>query len=123
MPGSRTTPGRPTLAFDTFVRVAFRLVNGIGTRNCKTIAAKWLACISLSTLRRCPHEQLRITGDDVGHYSFIIRGFYPLLLAGPGALTDFGRTNAAVCAPKDESARTSTRGGHGSIGIVTDRGG
>ena len=44
MPGSLTTPGRPSARVDALVRVAFRTVNGVGTRNCKTLAAQWLAC-------------------------------------------------------------------------------
>src|SRR6266436_1197899 len=43
-------------------------------------------CAPLSTLRRNPRGQLRMTGVDVGRYSFIVRDLHSLLLAGLPAL-------------------------------------
>ena len=43
MPGSATTPGRPGARDGAPVRIAFRDVNGVGTRDCKSFAAQWLA--------------------------------------------------------------------------------
>jgi hypothetical protein len=44
MPGSPTTPGRPSARDDAPVRVAFRQRNSVGTREEPTFAARWLAC-------------------------------------------------------------------------------
>src|SRR6266478_5482807 len=43
-------------------------------------------CAPLSTLRRNPRGQLRMTGVDVDRYSFIVRDLHSLLLAGLPAL-------------------------------------
>lgn len=43
MPGSATTPGRPSTCDSVLVRIAFRLANNVGTRNHKYFAAQWLA--------------------------------------------------------------------------------
>jgi hypothetical protein len=44
MPGSQTTPGRPSACVGALVRIAFRSVYGVGTRDCNSLAAQWLAC-------------------------------------------------------------------------------
>lgn len=44
MPGSATTPGCPFACDDALGHVAFRHLNGVGTRDI-TIAAQWLACV------------------------------------------------------------------------------
>lgn len=44
MPGSATTPGRPSTCDSVLVRIAFRLANNVGTRNHDYFAAQWLAC-------------------------------------------------------------------------------
>ena len=44
MPGSPTTPGRPGTRARAPVRVAFRDLNRVGTRNKTSFAAQWLAC-------------------------------------------------------------------------------
>ena len=43
MPGSKTTPGHPSACDGALARVAFRYVNGVGTRDKQTIVAPWLA--------------------------------------------------------------------------------
>ncbi|TCM51005.1 hypothetical protein C8J36_11011 [Rhizobium sp. PP-F2F-G48] len=43
MPGSATTPGRPSTCDSVLVRIAFRLANNVGTRNHDYFAAQWLA--------------------------------------------------------------------------------
>ena len=44
MPGSPTTPGRPGTRARAPVRVAFRDLNHVGTRDKTSFAAQWLAC-------------------------------------------------------------------------------
>jgi tetratricopeptide (TPR) repeat protein len=44
MPGSPTTPGRPGTRARAPVRVAFRDLKRVGTRNSTSFAAQWLAC-------------------------------------------------------------------------------
>ena len=43
MPGSTTTPGRPSAHVNALERVAFRYTDSVGTRNTFPIAAQWLA--------------------------------------------------------------------------------
>lgn len=43
MPGSTTTPRRPSTCDSVLVRIAFRLANNVGTRNHEYFAARWLA--------------------------------------------------------------------------------
>ncbi len=43
MPGSPTTPGRPSTRAVVLEGVAFRPKNGVGTRDKQTIVAQWLA--------------------------------------------------------------------------------
>src|SRR6516162_485475 len=44
MPGSPTTPGRPGTRARAPLRVAFRDLNRVGTRDLTSFAAQWLAC-------------------------------------------------------------------------------
>src|SRR5882762_623552 len=44
MPGSPTTPGRRGPCDSAPLRVAFRVSDGVGTRNIDLFAAQWLAC-------------------------------------------------------------------------------
>jgi hypothetical protein len=44
MPGSPTTPGRPGTREHAPVRVAFRDLKRVGTRDITSYAAQWLAC-------------------------------------------------------------------------------
>src|SRR5215510_14530528 len=44
MPGSSTTPGRPSACADALGRMAFRYTDSVGTWGKFSIAAQWLAC-------------------------------------------------------------------------------
>jgi hypothetical protein len=44
MPGSSTTPGRPSACAGALGHIAFHYTDSVGTRNQFSIAAQWLAC-------------------------------------------------------------------------------
>ena len=44
MPGSSTTPGRPSACVGALGHFAFRYTDSVGTRDKFSIAAQWLAC-------------------------------------------------------------------------------
>ena len=72
MPGSPTTPGRPSACVDALGHVAFRYTDSVGTRIQFSIAAQWLACTYpcrrfAATLA---DDNARL-GADVVRYSFI----------------------------------------------------
>lgn len=83
MPGSPTTPGRPGTRADAPGRVAFRIANGVGARNCCSFAAQWLAYA-------LPYRRFAGTlagaaarlGAGVVRYSFTVMDLHHLLLAG-----------------------------------------
>jgi hypothetical protein len=83
MPGSPTTPGRSGARAGAPARIAFRVVERVGTQNYPNFAAQWLACA-------LPYRRFACTladadarlGADVGHYSFTVMDFHHLLLAG-----------------------------------------
>ncbi|MGA7167412.1 MAG: hypothetical protein WBX37_26210 [Pseudolabrys sp.] len=83
MPGSSTTPGRLGARVHAPIRVAFRIRNGVGTRDNNLCEAQWLACVLL--YRRFAAV---LTGDcarleaDVVSYSFIVSDLHRLLVAG-----------------------------------------
>jgi len=83
MPGSSTTPGRLDARFHAPTRVAFRIRNGVGTRDKNLCEAQWLACVLL--YRRFAAA---LTGGcarlevDVVSYSFIVSDLHRLLVAG-----------------------------------------
>jgi len=83
MPGSSTTPGRVDTRFHAPKRVAFRIRNGVGTRDKILCEAQWLAYVLL--YRRFAAA---LTGDcarleaDVVSYSFIVSDLHRLLVAG-----------------------------------------
>src|SRR5229473_509342 len=82
MPGSATTPGRSGARAVAPVRVAFRAVNGVGSRD-MPFAAQWLAYAL--PYRRFAHTLASTharLGADVDRYSFIAVDFHHLLLAG-----------------------------------------
>jgi hypothetical protein len=88
MPGSQTSPGQRGACDGAARRVAFRHLNNVGTRNIKSIAAQWLACVLL-----CRRFADTLAGAcarleaNADRYSFIVMDFHHLLLAGlPGAL-------------------------------------
>ena len=45
MPGSATTPGRPSACDSAPVRVAFHVAKRVGTQDYVHFAAQWLACV------------------------------------------------------------------------------
>jgi len=83
MPGSTTTPGRPSARVSALSRLAFRYTDSVGTRNLFSIAAQWLACTY-----PCRRFADILTGAcarlgaDVVRYSFIVEDLHLLLLAG-----------------------------------------
>ena len=88
MPGSLTTPDRPSARVNAPVRLAFRHGYDVGARDCYPFAAQWLACAI--PCRRFAAGLA--TGDarlgaDAGRYSFIVSDSHRLLLAGLPAHT------------------------------------
>ena len=83
MPGSSTTPGRPSARVGALGRVAFRYTDSVSTRNQFSIAAQWLACTF--PCRRFADilagACARLGADGV-RYSFIVVDLHHLLLAG-----------------------------------------
>ncbi len=83
MPGSPTTPGRPSARVGALGHIAFRYTDSVGTRNQFSIAAQWLACTF--PCRRfagiLANDSARL-GADVVRYSFIAVDLHHLLLAG-----------------------------------------
>lgn len=83
MPGSSTTPGRPSACVGALRRLAFRYTDSVGTRDQFSIAAQWLACTY--PCRRFANTLADVCarlGADVVRYSFIAGDLHPLLLAG-----------------------------------------
>ena len=87
MPGSSTTPGRLGARDYAPSRVAFRIRNGVGTRDMNLCEAQWLACV-------LPYRRFAaaLTDDcarleaDVGRYSVVSRFF-----------RTFDQATASVC--------------------------
>ena len=83
MPGSATTPGRPSACDCALRRVAFRYTDSVSTQKQFSIAAQWLACTY--PCRRFTDilaNACARLGADVVRYSFIAGDLHPLLLAG-----------------------------------------
>ncbi len=83
MPGSPTTPSRPSACVGALSHVAFRYTDSVGTRDLFSIAAQWLACTYpdrrfADTLA----EACARLGADVVRSSFIAVDLHHLLLAG-----------------------------------------
>src|SRR6266576_800359 len=77
MPGSLTTPGRPSACVGAPVRIAFHEEHRVGTRD-KAFAAQWLAlCTPLPTLRRRPRERLRTARGRCGSLLLHREGLAP----------------------------------------------
>src|SRR3954470_5939757 len=83
MPGSSTTPGRLGARVHAPIRVAFRIRNGVGTRDNNLCEAQWLACAF--PYRRfaavLTDDRARL-GVDVVSYSFTVSDLPRLLVAG-----------------------------------------
>ena len=58
MPGSATTPGHPGACDSALGYVAFHLLDGVGTRNIDSFAARWLA-YAYPCQRFAPHLAMR----------------------------------------------------------------
>jgi hypothetical protein len=73
MPGSPTTPGRADTRVSISARVAFRVVERVGTRDILNFAAQWLAYAHPCRRFACTlaDADARL-GADVDHYSFIV---------------------------------------------------
>lgn len=83
MPGSSTTPGRPSACVGALGHVAFRYTNSVGTRNQFSIAAQWLACtFPCRRFADILTDACARLGADVVRYSFIVVDLHHLLLAG-----------------------------------------
>ena len=93
-PGSRATsfhtcqvlrPRRAvwTLAFTRPSRVAFRIRNGVGTRDKNLCEAQWLACVlPYRRFAAALTDDCARLGADVVSYSFIVSDLHRLLVAG-----------------------------------------
>ena len=83
MPEFPTTPGRASARGNAPARVAFRVVDRVGSRVNPVFAAQWLAYA-------LPYRRFAVIladagarlGVDVGRYSFIVMDFHYLLFAG-----------------------------------------
>ena len=83
MPGSPTTPGRPGARDGAPVRVAFRDLKRVGTRDMTSFAAQWLACaLPCRRFAATLADAGARLGADVARYSFIVVDLHHLLLAG-----------------------------------------
>src|SRR5215472_13501375 len=83
MPGSPTTPGRPSARVGALGHVAFHYTDSVSTRNQFSIAAQWLACtFPYRRFADILADACARLGADVGRYSFIAVDLHHLLLAG-----------------------------------------
>ena len=83
MPGSLTTPGRPSACVGALGHVAFRCTESVGARKKFSIAAQWLACtFPCRRFADALADACARLGADVVRYSFIVVDLHHLLLAG-----------------------------------------
>jgi len=83
MPGSSTTPGRPSACVGALGHIAFHYTDSVGTRNQFSIAAQWLACtFPCRRFADILTDACARLGADVVRYSFIVVDLHHLLLAG-----------------------------------------
>src|SRR5258708_35162742 len=94
MPGSPTTPGRRGACDSAPLRMAFRVSDGVGTRNIDLFAAQWLACTPLSTLHVRPHGRPRMTRGGCGSLLLHRNGLAPSALCRSPGAPDSGRSIA-----------------------------
>jgi hypothetical protein len=80
MPVSSTAPGCPGTRADAPGHVAFRIANGVGTRNFCTFTAQWLAyalpCRRFAAVLAGDNARL---GASVERYSFTVMDLHHLL--------------------------------------------
>jgi hypothetical protein len=83
MPGSSTTPGRPSACVGALGHFAFHYTDSVGTRDKFSIAAQWLACTfpcrRFADILAVACARL---GADVDRYTFIVVDLHHLILAG-----------------------------------------
>ena len=89
MPGSPTTPGRPGARDGAPVRVAFRYLNSVGTRDDSFRGSMAGLCAPLPTLRRYPRGRRRTARGRCGSLLLHRVDFHRLLLAGLPAHREF----------------------------------
>jgi len=83
MPGSSTTPDRPSACVGALGHIAFRYTDSVGTRNHFSIAAQWLACtFPYRRFADILADAGARLGADAVRYSFIVVDLHHLLLAG-----------------------------------------
>ena len=83
MPGSSTTPGRPSACVGALGHIAFHYTDSVGTRRLFSIAAQWLACtFPCRRFADILTDAGARLGADVVRYSFIVVDLHHLLLAG-----------------------------------------
>jgi hypothetical protein len=83
VPGSSTTPGRPSACVGAIGHIAFRYTDSVGTRNQFSIAAQRLACtFPCRRFADILANACARLGADVVRYSFIVVDLHHLLLAG-----------------------------------------
>ena len=82
MPGSSTTPGRPSACVGALGHIAFRYTDSVGARNLFSIAAQWLACtFPCRRFADILADACARLGADAVRYSFIAVDLHHLLLA------------------------------------------
>src|SRR5271157_3282903 len=108
MPGSSTTPGRPSACVGALGHIAFHYTDSVGTRNQFSIAAQWLACtFPYRRFADILTDACARLGADVVRYSFIVVDLHHLLLAGlPAHLckNDFGAASSAILIQADSGS-------------------
>jgi len=83
VPGSSTTPGRPSACVGALGHIAFRYTDSVGTQNQFSIAAQWLACtFPCRRFADILADACARLGADAVRYSFIIVDLHHQLLAG-----------------------------------------
>ena len=97
MPGSSTTPGRPSACVGALGHIAFHYTDSVGTRNQFSIAAQWLACtFPYRRFADILADVCARLGADVVRYSFIVVDLHHLLPTGlPAHLCENSRVQLA----------------------------
>src|SRR5262245_59003900 len=73
MPGSSTTPGRPSACVGALGHFAFHYTDSVGTRDKFSIAAQWLACtFPCRRFADILTDASARLGADVARYTFIV---------------------------------------------------
>src|ERR1700676_5397668 len=109
VPGSSTTPGRPSACVGALGHIAFRYTDSVGTQNQFSIAARWLACtFPYRRFADILADACARLGADAVRYSFIVVDLHHLLLAGlPAHL----RENAGTTKTQSDASSGAERGG------------